>query len=164
MGNSNCDTCGHDTSMCICPKQIGGQHYAATYQHWDLCFDCQVPYLESCATKYVSRWWKKGGFQDLEKAESYLLKLIEKLNAGHVSMSSDFNCEESSHYDADEAFGFWVESASIPTEEAAICLEILEWNTVDDIAAVAARIRRHRQLASTKGALHPLAPYPTTND
>lgn len=159
MGHSNCDVCGHDKTMCVCPKQIGGNHYEADYQHWDLCFDCQIPYLEGCATKYISRWWKKGGFQDLEKAESYLLKIIDKLNKGGSALESDFNTAEPES-DKDMLFHLWVKSAQIPTEEAAICLQILEWNTDDDLNAVVARIRRHRLLATAKGALHPLAPWP----
>jgi hypothetical protein len=34
-------------------------------------------YLEGCTTKHVSRWRKKLGVQDLQKAEHYLDKLIE---------------------------------------------------------------------------------------
>lgn len=56
-------------------KQVGGNHYAAEYQHWDWAAETALGYLESAATKYVSRWWKKNGIQDLEKGLSYLLKL-----------------------------------------------------------------------------------------
>lgn len=56
-------------------KQVGGDHYAAEYQHWDWAAETQLGYLESAATKYVSRWRKKGGVQDLEKALSYVRKL-----------------------------------------------------------------------------------------
>jgi len=44
-------------------KQVGGDHYAAEYQHWDWAGETQLGYLESAATKYVSRWRKKGGVQ-----------------------------------------------------------------------------------------------------
>jgi len=55
--------------------QVGGTHYAAEYQHWDWAAETGLGYLESAATKYVSRWRQKGGAQDLEKAASYLAKL-----------------------------------------------------------------------------------------
>jgi hypothetical protein len=34
-------------------------------------------YLESQVSKYLTRWRKKNGLQDLEKAQHFLLKLIE---------------------------------------------------------------------------------------
>ncbi len=56
-------------------QQVGGDHYSATYQHWDWATDTALGYLEGSATKYVSRWWKKGGKQDLEKGLSFIYKL-----------------------------------------------------------------------------------------
>ena len=80
MGHSNCDKCGHDKRMCECDKgyvaQEGGDHYQAEYQHWDWVIDMEMPYLPACATKYVTRWWKKNGLQDLEKAMTYIDKNI----------------------------------------------------------------------------------------
>lgn len=58
--------------------QIGGSHYQSEYQHWDfvrLCLGNR--YLEGCVTKYVARWRKKNGLQDLMKALHYLDKIIE---------------------------------------------------------------------------------------
>ena len=52
-------------------------HYASEYQHWDLAVTLPLGYLEGCSTKYVSRWRKKGGLDDLHKAMHYLDKLIE---------------------------------------------------------------------------------------
>jgi Protein of unknwon function (DUF3310) len=58
-------------------RQIGGLHYKTEYEHWDLAVVVQLPYLEGCATKYVSRWRKKDGLQDLEKALHYHDKILE---------------------------------------------------------------------------------------
>jgi hypothetical protein len=58
-------------------SQIGGTHYKTQYEHWDLAVAIPLGYLEGCATKYVCRWRKKGGIQDLIKAMHYLEKLIE---------------------------------------------------------------------------------------
>jgi hypothetical protein len=58
-------------------KQIGGQHYKTSYQHWDLAIFLGLGFLEGCSTKHITRWRKKGGVQDLEKGLHYLDKLIE---------------------------------------------------------------------------------------
>jgi len=58
-------------------NQVGGDHYRSDYQHWDLIERHGIGYLEGCATKYVTRWRKKNGVQDLEKALHYVEKLIE---------------------------------------------------------------------------------------
>jgi hypothetical protein len=52
-------------------------HYASQYIHWDLAIKIPLGYLEGCSTKYVARWRKKGGIDDLHKAMHYLDKLIE---------------------------------------------------------------------------------------
>jgi hypothetical protein len=56
-------------------KQIGGDHYQAEYQHWDFVADNGLGYLEGCATKYLARWPKKNGLQDLQKALHYCEKM-----------------------------------------------------------------------------------------
>jgi hypothetical protein len=58
-------------------RQIGGDHYKTKYEHWDLVIKTGMGYLEGCATKYVSRWRKKGGVADLEKALHYVDKILE---------------------------------------------------------------------------------------
>jgi hypothetical protein len=57
--------------------QVGGNHYQSEYQHWDLALAIPYSYLEAAATKYVSRWRKKNGIEDLRKALHYLNKLQE---------------------------------------------------------------------------------------
>lgn len=79
MGNTNCDRCGHDKKMCDCPTYVaqeGGDHYQADYQHWDWVIDAEIGYLAGNATKYVSRWRKKNGIDDLKKALTYVDKMI----------------------------------------------------------------------------------------
>lgn len=55
-------------------EQVGGDHYASEYQHWDFVTDTHQSYPQGCATKYVTRWRKKGGVEDLKKALSYVAK------------------------------------------------------------------------------------------
>ena len=59
--------------------QIGGEHYKqdSKPQHWDLVVTYDWDYFEGQITKYLMRWRKKGGIQDLEKARHYLDKYIE---------------------------------------------------------------------------------------
>lgn len=58
--------------------QIGGDHYKGMIiQAWDFIISNGLNYLEGNIVKYVSRWRKKGGLQDLYKARHYLDKLIE---------------------------------------------------------------------------------------
>ncbi len=60
-------------------QQVGGNHYAGAYQHWDFVLDVlSGRYLEGNITKYVARHRKKHGIQDLEKAIHYLDKLSEE--------------------------------------------------------------------------------------
>lgn len=58
-------------------RQEFGDHYQATFQHWDLIERYHIGYLEGCATKYLTRWRKKNGLQDLIKAKHYTEKLRE---------------------------------------------------------------------------------------
>ena len=63
-------------------RQVGGDHYRATYQHWDFVYDCLGgDYLLGCFTKYLTRHRKKNGVQDLRKAAHYLDKKISTLPA-----------------------------------------------------------------------------------
>lgn len=61
--------------------QVGGNHYKTKFQHWDFVGQCLAGrYLEGCATKYPSRWRKKGeGLKDLRKATHYIDKIIDQL-------------------------------------------------------------------------------------
>jgi len=58
--------------------QVGGLHYRTGYQHWDFVIEhLENRYLEGQITKYVTRWRRKNGLQDLMKASHFLVKLIE---------------------------------------------------------------------------------------
>lgn len=70
MENSNQNVTAND-------RQIGGEHYKAAKQHWDWVNDLGLAYLPAQVAKYVTRWRKKNGLQDLEKARHFLEKLIE---------------------------------------------------------------------------------------
>lgn len=55
-------------------NQVGGDHYKSEYQHWDFVEDTKLPYLLAQITRYASRWRKKNGLEDLQKARHYVQK------------------------------------------------------------------------------------------
>jgi hypothetical protein len=58
-------------------RQVGGDHYINEIQHWDYAAFQNLDYFQGQITKYVTRWKKKGGVKDLEKALHFLQKYIE---------------------------------------------------------------------------------------
>jgi hypothetical protein len=68
-------------------RQHGGDHYKGTdYEHWDWVNDVKLGYLVGNATKYVFRWRRKNGLEDLEKAIHYVEKCKEVSAVGATSM------------------------------------------------------------------------------
>ena len=61
--------------------QVAGDHYRTPTQHWDYVIANDLGYFEGQITKYVTRWRKKNGLQDLHKARHFLEKLIESEEA-----------------------------------------------------------------------------------
>ncbi len=58
--------------------QISGNHYKVVkYQPWDVVLDWELGYLDGTALKYISRWKKKNGLEDIRKAIHFLEKLLE---------------------------------------------------------------------------------------
>lgn len=59
-------------------RQVAGSHYSGyPLQHWDLVAIFDWDYFQGQITKYLMRWKKKNGIQDLEKAAHFLEKYIE---------------------------------------------------------------------------------------
>lgn len=57
-------------------RQVGGDHYRTEYQHWDLMGDLiGADYFVAQITRYLTRWRKKEGVRDVEKALHYFEKL-----------------------------------------------------------------------------------------
>lgn len=66
-------------------EQIGGTHYKEfEIQPAYFCYVNKIPYLEATAIKYLCRWRKKGGVEDLDKAKHFidLLKEYYEPNIG----------------------------------------------------------------------------------
>lgn len=63
-------------------KQVGGAHYQGTsIQPWDFIIANQLGFLEGSVIKYVARYRRKGGLEDLRKAQHCLEKLIAEVEA-----------------------------------------------------------------------------------
>ena len=58
-------------------RQVGATHYKSEIQHWDYVVANDLDYFQAQITKYVTRWKKKGGIEDLRKAQHFLDKYIE---------------------------------------------------------------------------------------
>lgn len=54
-----------------------GDHYRAGIETWDYILSQGLGYLEGNVIKYVTRYKRKNGIEDLRKAQQYLMKLIE---------------------------------------------------------------------------------------
>ncbi len=114
--------------------QVGGDHYSADYMHWDWAAETQLGYLEGNASKYVSRWRKKNGVEDLKKALSYVLKLVGCHNqrplvpAGFRPLRSEALLKK-----------FEI-SARVEAPDMAIIRALDGWTTVTDLTTVAERL------------------------
>lgn len=71
-------------------RQVGGDHYkTGGEEHWDRVNRLQLDYFQGQITKYVERWKKKNGVEDLKKARHFLDKYIELIEAHGDSGSPD---------------------------------------------------------------------------
>ena len=70
-------------------RQVGGTHYRSQAQHWDYMAETGwgEGYFKGVITKYLARWRKKNGKEDLEKALHYTEKLIELVKFGRVELN-----------------------------------------------------------------------------
>lgn len=61
--------------------QVGGKHYRTAIQHWDYVWANDLDYFQAQVIKYMTRWKKKNGLEDLKKAMHFLQKYIELIEA-----------------------------------------------------------------------------------
>ena len=117
-------------------RQVGGTHYQPKtdngVEHWTYCVRSETPYLEAAASKYVARWRKKAGVQDLEKAIHYLEKRIESVSLHIGSMKGGLYLPL--------MFGEFTSDNDCTVEEAAILYLIMHWTKVSELQTAIARI------------------------
>ena len=71
-------TMEEDEAFNALDKQVAGSHYKdLPIQPVEYIHANAMGYLEGNVVKYVSRWRKKNGIADLEKAKHYIELLIE---------------------------------------------------------------------------------------
>ena len=71
----------NESAMNATDKQVGGNHYKdLPIQPIEYIHANAMGYMEGNVVKYVSRWRKKNGIADLEKAKHYIELLIELEN------------------------------------------------------------------------------------
>ena len=70
-------------------KQIGGSHYRKFHiQPYEFISKNDLSFFQGCVIKYVCRYKKKNGIQDLEKIIHYCELEIKKLKDGKKTKSS----------------------------------------------------------------------------
>lgn len=123
--------------------QVGGSHYGTKYGHWDYCKDAETGYLEGHATKYLVRWEKKGGIQDLEKALSF----VDKIMVGNEETDCDRNTNQYDHL-----LVRMFEENNVPEPERALIYQIINWKNYQDLYSVRTQlalfIQYHKNLAA----------------
>jgi len=70
-------------------RQVGGQHYKTRIEHWDFAAANDMDYFQGQITKYVTRWKKKKGVEDLEKALHFLQKYMELIQQGVIQQKEE---------------------------------------------------------------------------
>lgn len=116
--------------------QVGGDHYQAPLQHWDFTRQAlDGRYLEGCVTKYVSRWRKKNGREDLEKASHYLEKLIEEADDG-TALPMWGNSLNKYGLIADFCAGY-----DLSHEETMITVLLANWQSSSDLVLALDRLK-----------------------
>ena len=118
-------------------KQVGGGHYRTVkkdgVQHWDYCVVVNVPNLEYAATKYLTRWYKKNGLQDIQKAVHYMEKRIESFR-NHVGIVKGANRNQG-------LFNRYIEDNQIPHHEREVIDLIMHWKGVDQLEDILSRLQ-----------------------
>lgn len=74
-------------------KQVAGNHYKSAIEPWDAIEAWGLGYLDGSAVKYLARWRKKNGVEDIMKAIHFLEKLVEtendRLQHSHDKVGTD---------------------------------------------------------------------------
>jgi hypothetical protein len=143
--------------------QIGGKHYKVDYEHWDYVLDTRQGYLEGNATRYIVRWRKKNGIEDLRKALHYVNKLIEWAQRGHdrLDMSEYMRAEigKCTHQ--------FAQANGLGYLEQQVCYRIASWTRVDELLAARADITRMIDVAELNEPRLPIKepePVPLTEE
>lgn len=109
-------------------RQVGGDWYNArpgVTQHKDYCAAVRAPYFEGSSSKYVMRWQRKGGVQDLEKAIHFIEFRMAAYSQGFYPWNG---CSKQS-----KLFDKFLKDNNVPDDEASIIDLILHWQDMKDL-------------------------------
>jgi hypothetical protein len=122
--------------------QVAGDHYKTSTgkQHWDFVEDNGIGYLEGCATKYVTRWRKKNGLQDLNKAEHFTVKVRELFLTNGRGPRGKAPIQE--------IFEF-AQANSLGPEEQTFVMLLTRWEHVEDLDMALSCIDKLRKEAES---------------
>lgn len=121
--------------------QVGGDHYATALQHWDVVEAFGIGYLEGCATKYVTRYKKKGGLEDLKKAQHYVEKLIHLHNHGFEDYTRQEGCRYPRGCVPAEVVREFCSANGLDLTEGFVILRLFTWKQESDLQSAVAGIR-----------------------
>lgn len=113
--------------------QVGGSHYKAKYQHWDWAIDTNLGALECASTKYISRWWKKNGKEDIEKARSYVVKIKSAYEENRYEDANSKISDISSVFKNTLKFGL---ANNMNEDEITICYALANWSNSSHLEEV----------------------------
>lgn len=111
-----------------------------TVQLWDYLIAINAPFMEGNIAKYVLRWRKKNGVQDLEKALDYIDKKIDAIRFGAPSFRETWPQQK--------LLKQMLFDNEVPTAEAEIIEMILHWRTMYSLYEVQNRINELMKEAS----------------
>lgn len=134
--------------------QHGGDHYRSSVQHWDVMAEFYgVDYHIGCATKYLSRWQKKGTpMLDLKKALHFTDKAIEVVEANPILGSKALM-----HFVPRDVIERFVIANELEMHERLALLSLWRWDTADDLKQAKVHIEaiireaEHAQGRATQG-------------
>ncbi len=105
-------------------EQVGGTHYHTEYQHWDFVLDTGMDYFAAQVTKYVTRWRRKNGEEDLKKALHFLDKLIENWQRVHPPTHRLWGAVDLTRY---------AQANELSTTEVECILSLSTWRELRDL-------------------------------
>lgn len=120
--------------MSVNEKQVGGDHYKSSLQHWDFVGFNRIPYMEAMALKYVTRSRKKNGLEDIQKAIHFVEKMLQpEIPFSHASVNDYVRANQ---LDEDEAavVRLLVEYSENPSDNRPL------WAAYGRLAAMAVRL------------------------
>jgi hypothetical protein len=118
-------------------RQVGGNHYSAPVQHWDIAAVYLLGHFEGNITKYISRHAKKNKAQDVEKALHYLEKLIELFVHGQIQpVHLDYPNLPGRNANGVNPVQQWCTDMELPNDETMIVNKMCLWRTHVDLVRV----------------------------